>query len=593
MTQKIVINKVLDKIFKKLLIANFGHQEIKSFISLREQFRTFDFFIVYLSLIGHKTHDEMNFKMAASISDYLDYLVQKHQLEKLHIDVLKRNDILSNAEIFLLGARGYEGFLKFYFDDENNLYLCIDNIEHEVYKNIFNIPFLMHKIDLWLNKQNAKILNRQFNKILIFKKSQQQNIFLGFYRFLKISHFYTDYRQCLSFILINEDAEEDLTLIQEYENINARNHDTSLLVLKTKLQEIIMRLRSETYYFLNLINLATGHNFMLHSVIQHCLNCKSFDLLSEINEQFPITAEFELSLSNLIPKKALINEYYLSLIANTYDVLYGAQITADFQHNVFMCINESQLQNEQSEFVDVRFVKSYSNNFFDLELNKKIFMTTKTDTMIYLFLKQNNHQYLFLGCYKVGQVVTGVDLQNQTTPIFKLRKANNEELRRHLIYNKTNQISNAYKNAFLNINKKLQVTHEIQWANKQTIAEVKSCLQTEAQANSALYKYNWVLRKILTTKPVDTNDKYWQAYINFEMRISFNLIRILQYDFEYLCTQQIMEPATIAYQMTKRNWAHKELFQIAYMDYYLSKQQKYGICLELIQAAKAKKKSNI
>lgn len=40
-----------------------------------------------------------------------------------------------------------------------------------------------------------------------------------------------------------------------------------------------------------------------------------------------------------------------------------------------------------------------------------------------------------------------------------------------------------------------------------------------------------------------------------------------------------MQPWTIAYQMTKQNYLNKKLFDIAYVDFYETKEAKYLSCL--------------
>ena len=174
-------NKIIDKLVKKLIVNNFKKEDIFELIDINKCFNFFENYIYYLLLLSQKKYDDLKVKMCSTISSYLNYLVDTYKIKQLSITQFKQKSCISNYELYALGVKGYDGDKNFYFDLEENLYICLDNVKHLNYKGIINIKY---NPNFLASKTNAKIINKNFNNIYVFEKSGITNIYLGKYKFL-------------------------------------------------------------------------------------------------------------------------------------------------------------------------------------------------------------------------------------------------------------------------------------------------------------------------------------------------------------------------------------------------------------------------
>lgn len=112
-----------------------------------------------------------------------------------------------------------------------------------------------------------------------------------------------------------------------------------------------------------------------------------------------------------------------------------------------MCLNKSSMDIDTEGNIYVRFIKSYYGRYFEVDINKKIFNTSKENTVIYIF-KPVDNQFVFMGMYKVSRVIVGKDNMQQPCPIFILKPASEKEIIKHVQYLLKNKSSTNYKNAF-------------------------------------------------------------------------------------------------------------------------------------------------
>lgn len=157
----------------------------------------------------------------------------------------------------------------------------------------------------------------------------------------------------------------------------------------------------------------------------------------------------------LSPNNSYLNPFNLVVLANTYDILYGTQINADYRNNIFICLPQNKLDTTDNGQIQMRFIKSFNNHFLDLEINKKIFDTANSATVINLLIKLDDQKYLFKGFYKVSKITIDKDLQDNFTPIFNLRPTNGIENLDFLTYSMQQETSNAYKNNFIHFQDKV------------------------------------------------------------------------------------------------------------------------------------------
>ncbi len=577
-------NKVIDHIYKKLIKANYSHDEIKYFLNEREHFKKFENWIYYLFLNSQKTYDDDKFKMASILGDYLVTLIERENIKPLTIEALQEGDILSNNEIYILGAKGYDGTNNFCFDVDDNLYICIDSIKSFKYQNIFNIKFNQYLQGFSKSKLNLKIINNQLKRILIFTKAGNDNIFIGFYDLLSINHFYDGPNQLYGFSVIKHIKHNANTEMQfQYKNLLQRQAEESLNQLKTELTEIVNESSKHLYKFLDIININHNHMTIILEVLNHAIkhNCQS--IVFKIKNKFYEMLSLNYTTFSLVPNVSRISQYHFTVLANCFDILWGKCINDDYLNNVFMCLNKSSMETDSEGNIYVRFVKSFYGRYFELDINKKIFNTSKENTVIYLF-KPIDNQYLFMGWYKVSRVIVGKDNLQAACPVFILKPANDKEIIKHAQYLLRNKSSSNYKNAFKALMENPNIDKS--WFNPKTSAQRELIeVEDEKQSliNSNVMKYNWLIKKMLKTYNTSLFDKYFQSQFEYDNRMLNYMLAIASRDFEFVIDKELMHPATIAYEMTKNSLGTKDLFDISYVDHYQTKKTKYALCKEFLK----------
>ncbi len=574
-------NKVIDHIYKKLIKSNYSHDEIKHFLAERDNFKKFENWLYYLFLNSQKTYEDDKFKMASVLGDYLATLIERHEIKPLTVDSLVEGDILSNHEVYILGAKGYDGNNNFCFDVDENLYICIDSIKSFKYQNIFNIKFNQYLQGFSKSKLNLKIINKQVKKILIFTKAGNQNIFIGFYDLLSLNHFYDGSSQLYGFSVIKHNA--NLEMSYQYKNLLQRQAEESLALLKTELTEIVNESSHHLYKFLDIINVNKNHMTILLEVLNHAIkhNCQS--IVFKIKNKFYEMLSLNYTAFSLVPNVSKISQYHLTILANCFDILWGKGINADYLNNIFMVLNTASMQVDEAGDVYVRFVKSYYHRYFEVDINKKIFNTSKENTVIYLF-KPVDNQYQFMGLYKVSRVIIGKDNLKESCPVFVLKPINDIDLFRHAQYLLKNKSSTNYRNAFKSLIDNPHIDQS--WFHKKTQAQrelIEVTDEKQSLINSHVMKYNWLLKKILKTYNTSLFDKYFQSHFEYDNRMLNYMLAIATKDFGLVIDKELMHPATIAYEMTKNSYASKELFDISYVDHYQTKRTKYAICKAMLK----------
>lgn len=447
-------NKVTDNIYKKLLKQDFLHDEINTLIELQHQFASFDNYIYYLYILSSKAFDDVKVRMCKAIETYLQYLISTENLQAPSLDKIQRSDILSDQEIFLLGVKQFNIDSGFSFDLDDNVFICLDNTYYAQYAEIMNVSLPQKDGNFLKSKITQKFCKHKFNKICIFKKHNDKNIFLGFYKFINTTKIYQNTLPLHSAIFINE-TNTNLSLLEEYQNILDRSQKESLQKLKQICKELIIKAKKDSYYLLEIISQAGDHYCLIKQLTQHCLATDNQKLLKVIMHEFPELVQTDFSVLELSPNNSYLNPISLVLLANTYDILYGTQINADYRNNIFICLPQNRVELTDDKQIQMRFIKSYSNHFLDLEINKKIFDTANNSTVINLFIKLDDQKYLFKGFYKVSKITIDKDLQDNFTPIFNFRPTNGIENLDLLTYFNTQDTSNAYKNNFIELQPKI------------------------------------------------------------------------------------------------------------------------------------------
>lgn len=571
-------NKIIDQIVKKLIINGFDKEQIFQLIKLNEKFCDFKNYIYYLLLLSQCKYDDYKFIMANTIHQYLNYLSEEYQIKSLTIDDLVVNNLYCNEELYVIGAKGFGSNKNFYFDVDDNLYILLNDENHSQYKNLINIKYNNGFLN---NKTNNKIIQQNFNQILVFEKLSDKNIFLGKFQFLFNTKIYLKDMQNNSFLIGNKENIDE-NIINEFINLNDKKRDIALNNLKEKIIPLILENKKTSSKLISNINNSLCHTTLIDAVVQYCLLTKEINLLEKIVDNFPDFYQYKLQLFDLIPFRSLINEYQLYLLSNSLDILKGINITSDYLNNIFIC--SDNLVKETNDIFSLRFIKSFKGDFFDIKLNQKIFNTTFEPTAIYLFKKYKN-MYLFLGIFNCFKITLGKDLKNQETPIFKFKKLNDISLIRHLNYINDLKVSTNYKNTFFNFVQNNSSFNK--WTKQKYLEKTKVKEVDIDRLNSSIYKYNWLVNKTLNEiKKEKDIYKYLELFKKFDDKYLKKIFEVQSNNFLSLCQKKLLEPHTIAYEMTKNNWTDKILFDLSYIDYYPSKSNKYNMIINVINNKK-------
>lgn len=279
-------NKVTDSIYKKLLKQDFVREDINLLIDLQHQFTNFDNYIYYLFILANKSFDDVKVRMCKALESYLQYLVSTENLQPLSIDNLQRSNILSDQEIFLLGVKQFNIASGFSYDLDENVFICLDHTHYVQYADIMNVALPQKNGNFLKSKITQKFCQHKFKKICLFKKLNEKNIFLGFYKFIDTARIYKQTLPIHSVILMNQ-INTNLSLLEEYQNILDRSQKESLQSLKQICKELIIKDKTDAYYLLEVIRLAGDHYCLVKQLTQHCLATDNQKLLKQLLHEFP------------------------------------------------------------------------------------------------------------------------------------------------------------------------------------------------------------------------------------------------------------------------------------------------------------------
>ena len=214
---------------------------------------------------------------------------------------------------------------------------------------------------------------------------------------------------------------------------------------KQELINILIKNNYDSSKIIDNLSRATCHMTLIDAFVQICLLNRYRVILENVYKNYKEMFDRQLNASELIPFVSSVNEYQLVLLSNSFDILKGNQIVSDYLNNIFIC--NDNINVEQGGIISCRFIKSFKNYFFDLNINKKIFFTNKSGSCIYIFKKQKG-RYLFTGIYKCFKLTIGNDLKGNPTPIFKFHSIDNNSYVNHINYLRQLTVSNGYKNVF-------------------------------------------------------------------------------------------------------------------------------------------------
>ncbi|MGL4951533.1 MAG: hypothetical protein ACRC4L_00960 [Mycoplasma sp.] len=570
-------NNIKDIIFKKLIREGFQKEQIFSLIKISEKFSRFSDYLYYLYLMSGKKYDSDICKITNPLNMFLEEIISEYQIIPMTQSDLKKGVSLSNQEIYLIGVKGYGSNHNFYFDVDDNLYICKDNVLHDEYKSVFNICFNHQEKDIFDTELNKRIINQKFNKIFIFKLIDEDNVLIDNFNFIGISNFYSDTEQLTSFILQSESGlfEE----LEEFKNLNERKRLQSLNKLKQSLIEISLH-NNISVKIVEAIESCDDHFTTLQVILHYLISNKQKLIINDLINKFPVLIKSPFSISKLIQNKTTLNEMQIATLCNSYDILLGNQIVSDYLNNIHICINNTEKNIGNDRLINFKFCKSFYGLWFDLSINKKIFNTLQEDTIIYIWRKQNN-KFEFIDFYKVSQIKIEKDLRDQKQPVFVFRPITQIELLNNIIYTNKNIASNAYKNIFL---EKLKNNINFEnWSNQLENSNVIETKRENDKNNSLLHKYNWIINKCVVNCNNDLFDKYSNAFIDFDNKILNNTINCLSKNFYKLVENKVVEPWTIAFELTKMNYIDQEITNISFIDYYLNKDNKYLYLLSVLK----------
>ncbi|MGL4948574.1 MAG: hypothetical protein ACRC42_04290 [Mycoplasma sp.] len=513
--------------------------------------------------------------MASKLNSFLaNEIDNKNIKNSLAVDNLNIGDSLSNKEIFTLGVKGYDSFQKFYFDVDDNMFICLNNVDYDEYKGVLNIAFKYQNKNILESKIINKIFKQKFKKILCFSKDENgNNLFLGNFNFVTISKYYSEFEQFESLMIIRDNF-ESLDCIVEFNNLNKRK----LLLSLERFKESCIEIFSHEKYNLHLIErLKTSNNHfcIAQMIIEHCINLNDKKTIEQLVVLYPEIFKSEFNVHKLEKNLSAVNEFQLCLLTNSYETLFGKRVSVDYMNNINIVINKDEIKTNGEEVI-FNFLRSYKNHYFDIKINQKIFNASNAnnDSIIYVWEQLSNKKYLLSGHYKVSSIFTET-IDGEEFPIFKFRPLTGVEYCSHRVYMENNISNNSYKNVFINLISENSPYRK--WMKNTAIQSVVETEKINDKNNSILNKYNWIVNKFLNTFEDNLLTKYQGVFNEFNSRLLNNMINCYKMDLNHIESNNLLSPWVIANELLKMNYINSDLTNISYEDFYITKKEKYEL----------------
>ncbi len=498
-------NKIIDHLFKKLLLKKFESKDIKLLLFSYVNFYSFENFIYYLFQLSQTNSDSLGHKMCASVNSYLSYLVEIYHIEGYDVKNLVKNQIYSDVEIEAI-SHGVQ-------------VLTLRNNEVDIYKNIIFIT-------------TPLILNNNFYVFV-------DNEFYGLCQSIKHTNYFFKDKQIIATMLVDVEQEQDYQWT-EINNFIITKYWDSLNQLKSNLVYLLNKHKINDHNVYDNLYNAVNHFTCFNSFFNYLMWVENPLLLRDFIDLYgSYLYQYQFSIEQLLDDISTVSWYELALLTNGYDIFLGDHITVTCDNEIYCIVDQWEL-NEQGMFILPLF--TYTDNlYFDYALNKLIMQTCNSHQRIHFFERKKNETFIYKGAFKCkGLQFAEIDENRQVA--FKLMKtipAVNQVMKK--------SISNEYENVFYR--KLHQQPYFASFSKQTTPFDVETFTIQEDYMNSLIYKFNWVINRFITTQ--DYN--YAFAFQKFDNQILLNISYIQQHKLIKAFEDHILSNWVIAKELYKKN----------------------------------------
>ena len=431
-------NKIINIAYKKLLRNNFEHSEIKEFLNNNSKYENIENFIQYVINLSYKSYHSQSIEMAIVLREYCEEILKKIDTNIIlsKNNLLENISLLTNDEIALIYGKNYNEKNSIIFDFEDDCFLNIDELKNYEYMNFIAINYPEIKNN-WINSRINQKINQCYgeNKIYVFSKIEDKNLFIGKYVFEKNIRFIQDDFNTSGFLIKKEDVESDELndFIKKFDIYNFKKMKKSFKLLKSNLYTEILKYENDSDKLDELFSLFNDHLPFLSTLIKKTIKEYNFNLFSLINSKYQsMIKEINKINYSLTENYSILNKMEMLVLTNNYNFLISNKFYADLENNIFLITDK----NINKENLKIEGYKSFNNKIFDLDLNKKIFNTTKTENLITVFKRIDIDKYLFLGFFIVNNLNL-IKNKDESNLEFDLKKINNSIFTKHIILNET------------------------------------------------------------------------------------------------------------------------------------------------------------
>lgn len=508
-------NKVIDIIYKKLLLNNFDHTKIRDLLFSNNEFYSFHNFLYYLFKLSKSKDSSLNVQMMKSIEEYINDLIDIHNIN------------------------GYEQN----FEQDKNYY----DVEIEAFSKTTNNIIQIEQQDFTLYG-DVLIMHSTFklnNIIKIFQK----NKYIGEFKSVNYVNYFLNDLQITATLYININSKKEY-LWKEINNLIISNYWESLFNLKNNLIALFTKNKINNPKIYNNIWNSNNHfscfNYIYHYLILESNNNLFNDFYNKYSEYLN---NYSFNINLLIPNISLLSSQELALITNGYDIFIGKNISVDYRNNIYILLDKIEFINQDE--LEIDFLEASDGKIFDCDINKMILNSLNNKNNIYIFSKRKNKMYFFNGIFKCKKI----NMSNDNKPSFVLIKKKNI-----IEVQKDNIIDNSYKNIFINKISDKKMIQELSTQNE-LVNIISKDIQNE-QLDSLLYKYNWIIRKYIKDH---VNINFINAYIKLDNNLLNNILNVETKNYKNLLDNKIVSIWSLINELYIFN-KNKSLLSISYFN---------------------------
>jgi len=569
-------NKIINIAYKKLLRNNFQHSEIKEFLDKNTKYENIENFLQYIVKLSYKSYHNESIEMAIVLREYAE-----KNLNNINTNIILSKDnliknisLLTNDELALIHGWNATNKNSITFDFEDDCFLNIHDLKNYEYLDFMAINYQEIKGNWFNSKINQKI-NQCYgeNRIYLFTKIQDKNLFIGKYEFQKNIRFIIDDFNIPGFLIKKEGTDSDDVdlLIKKFDVYNFKKIKSSFKLLKSRLYTEILKYENDSDKLDELFSLFNDHLPFLTTLIKKTIKEYNLNLYYFINDKYHLMIK-EINKINysLTENYSILNKFEMLILTNSYNFLISNKVFSNFENDLFL-ITDKKIEKDNFK---IKGYKSYNNHFFDLDLNKKIFNTTKVENLITVFKRIDIDKYLFLGFYIVNNMNLIKD-KSKSYLEYDLKKINHNLFTKYIINSSKKSINNSYQQIFNNLIEKNELLSQFGSIYNKRIREIK---KISLKTKGINYQINSYIKKMQRDVDKKNINEYWSKdFLKIVNEIDTNFEIIKNFNVEEIIKNNLLDMDVIATQFLKNNIYDEELKKITYLDINFTQNKKEKI----------------